>query len=549
MTESRSIASMTDNKLLTDRKRAPAQFAWVWDRLELALLGTVLVVGLAVRLWYAQAIDFPPLDDPAYYVKVAQNILAGRGLTVDIIWDYFLPFASVTHPSNEFWMPLTSLVLCVFFRLFGVSFHVAQIPGVMAGALLPVMSYIYARLVFEEAGLSMPRRAAFTCGLLVALNALLSYQSAIADSTAPYAVLVLGALLVAGRRVGNASLGRHLLLGILLGLAYLTRSHAVFLMLAWGSVWTFSIWHRQVERRFIVGRGLITIAGAGLIIVPWLMRNYLAFGAFSSPSTYKGALLVDYVDFFNYATPVDLSTFLQHGPFAILASRWEGLSHNLTVQNLAMPPLAVIAWAGLFLLVIRSSQARLGLLYAALLYLGMSLIFTGPAITGSYWHSLGSAIPVMYVGLVYLLACPCRWLSRRQSWRYDFFEVLCLGLLVISVLQLLVVGSGTTRRHQKEAQQFGSIAAWLAEHPAPVVMTTQPSTLNYVTNVPAIMLPGNEQPDVVLEAARRYGARYLIITEQFGLYPRILEQQPDPRFVEVLRTEDARIYELRYLVP
>ncbi|MCX6022404.1 MAG: hypothetical protein NTZ05_11880, partial [Chloroflexi bacterium] len=75
------------------------------------LWGPVLIAALLIRVAAAAPIRFPALDDPAFYLTVARNLAAGRGLTVDAIWWHHVPFAQITHPSNDYWQPLTSLVL------------------------------------------------------------------------------------------------------------------------------------------------------------------------------------------------------------------------------------------------------------------------------------------------------------------------------------------------------------------------------------------------------------------------------------------------------
>ena len=97
-------------------------------------------LALLVRLFLAARIVFPPLDDPSFYIQTARNLVAGRGLVIDVVWSQFVPFTSVTHPSHEFWMPLTTFLMAIFIRLFGDTLLVAQLPDVIAGALLPVLT-------------------------------------------------------------------------------------------------------------------------------------------------------------------------------------------------------------------------------------------------------------------------------------------------------------------------------------------------------------------------------------------------------------------------
>jgi hypothetical protein len=104
-----------------------------------------------------------------------------------------------------------------------------------------------------------------------------------------------------------------------------------------------------------------------------------------------------------------------------------------------------------------------------------------------------------------------------------------------------------TERHQTEEEQFEAIAAWLSQNASPddILMTTQTYTLNYASGHPAIALPGNEPLDAAWEAAQRYGARYLVITQAHGQYPRILQEAADPRFPQVAELGGTVIYAIR----
>lgn len=120
-------------------------------------------------------------------------------------------------------------------------------------------------------------------------------------------------------------------------------------------------------------------------------------------------------------------------------------------------------------------------------------------------------------------------------------------LLALSLNYAVQTLPTITERHRAEEEQFQAAAAWLAQYadPGDVVMTTQPYTLNYASDHPTIALPGNELPDAAWEAAQRYKARYLVITERFGLYPRILQEKPDPRFHLLEVAGNTQIYEIR----
>jgi hypothetical protein len=117
-------------------------------------------------------------------------------------------------------------------------------------------------------------------------------------------------------------------------------------------------------------------------------------------------------------------------------------------------------------------------------------------------------------------------------------------LLALAGIQAVTARTAVAERHQAEKDQFEAAAIWLADHadPGDVVMTTQTYTLNYVSGHPCIALPGNEPPDAAWEAAQRYGARYLVITQTFGQYPQVLKDSPDARFQLLEEREGMSAY-------
>ena len=93
--------------------------------LDLLLSLLLFVAALGVRWVYVQAVEFPPLDDPAFYLTTGRNLVTGRILEVDVLWSYQVPFSSVTHPSHEHWMPLTT----------GLVAAALAVPQLVSGAL------------------------------------------------------------------------------------------------------------------------------------------------------------------------------------------------------------------------------------------------------------------------------------------------------------------------------------------------------------------------------------------------------------------------------
>lgn len=550
-----------------------------WPDLFLVVL--LLAAGLGVRWLYVRAVVFPPLDDPAFYLITGKNLAAGRGLEVDALWSYQIPFSTVTHPSHEHWMPLTTGLIAAALVLRraispGVepSLLTGQLPGLLLGALLVPLTYIVGRRSLP--GGQGNRPVAFGAALLVAASATLGYQSAGADSSAPFALLAAWALATAVRRPGER--GGYLGSGILIALVFLTRSDGLLLALAIPLAWwllptpaafrpqptelpdnpaarvVWELWERERgekarEEARLSGPGLSALVDLFvaffLVAAPWLVRNYLAFGTPLPASVLNQAWLSEYVQTFNFLDHPTWQSLVDQGWPAILAQRGQALLHNGRLFLRITFPWGLLALPGLWLLR-HEWPFYPPLLYGLLLFFGSALAFPVSAMSGTFYHSLGAVVPFLALAAMYAIYRAVQRLGRSSRVAGFLFAILTGGLLVLVGGQVVQALPRVTERHQNEKAQFEAIAAWLAGHAAPgdVVMTTQPYTLHYASGHPCIVLPAGEGADAAWEAASRYGARFLIITQAFGRYPNLLHEQPDARFRLLQADDNAEIYEI-----
>ncbi|MEK7216744.1 MAG: hypothetical protein AAB289_14240, partial [Chloroflexota bacterium] len=283
----------------------------------------LFMTAAMARLIMVVAVSYPGLDDPAFYLLVAENLAQGRGLVIDVLWNYQIPFETVTHPSNEHWMPLASLLMAPLFAVFGANFQLAQTQGALLGASLAPITWRITRDVMEPLG-SWRGYAAFA-GALIAINPLLVYQSISADSSTPFAISAALALWWGAERATRSpwfALGA----GLGAGLAYLARTEGLLLLVllvgwvAWRAV-------PQLRWRQVT----LVALGALALAAPWWLRNLTAFGAPMPSSAFALAMLPDYPALFHYGP----SGFWEEFPFPNVAEflilRFQGLAHNLTV--------------------------------------------------------------------------------------------------------------------------------------------------------------------------------------------------------------------------
>src|SRR4051812_8197148 len=283
-------------------------------RTAFAALAGLAVVAVVVRVVAATVIVFPKPEDTAYYVGVARNLLDGRGLVSDALWSYHTtPFAPLPRPAFEVWLPLPTFLAAIPMAVFGSTFAAAQVSSVVVGALVPVLTWRLAADAGEERGLPPGRVAvlALGAGLTTGVYLPLVLHSALPDSTIPFTAIVLAACLLMSRvarsphrgvRPPRSRLGdpRLLALGLLIGLAALTRNEAAWLGLAWAIVaWSIP----GTTRAARVGLIAIPALVAAAVFVPWAIRDWLVFGTPLPGQAALNALSLSGRDIFAWSDP------------------------------------------------------------------------------------------------------------------------------------------------------------------------------------------------------------------------------------------------------
>ncbi len=490
----------------------------------------LFVVAFALRLWLALQLPFPPLDDPAFYVQTARNVAAGRGLVSDVIYNYWLPYNAISHPSHEYWMPLTTLAMAGFIKVWGDSLFVAQLPGLLSSALLPVFTYLLGRRIW-------PRQPwlSILAALLIVPGAIPLYQAAAADSMALYTLLGASALAVGAVAIEQHRVKWAGVAGLLCGLSYLTRSHGSLLPIALGLVGIVALWR---ERRLLVKLLAIGAAGYFVVVIPWWLRNLLVFGSAQPIPLVALASAVNGGEWYNYGALPSPATLLSQGWGTIIGLRWSAMIHNLGVALLFTFPYGVIGLP--VMLLKRGILFRVCAVYFLLLWLGISWLIPTSSQTGSFYHSVGVILP--WVALGFMLAL---WRLVQQRRLRLMSTVLYALVLSLVIGQSFIASAAIIADTRVNLNRFEAIAGWLRANVPPdqPILTTQAHTLNYASGYPTLSVPVAQDVSVLRQVADRYGVRYAIITERNGQYPQALER-PEARARLIVELSDAQIYEL-----
>jgi len=500
----------------------------------------VALVAIAVRVWAASLITYPRPEDTAYYVGVARNLVTGRGLVTDAIWSFGTPPLTFPRPAFEVWLPLPTFLAALPMALLGTTFSAAQWSSIATGALVAVLAWRLGADVAAERSMS-PGRArtlALGTGLTAGVFLPLVLHSVLPDSTMPFAALVLTVCLLAARiardpRGARFADKRVLALGVVLGLAALTRNEAAWLALGWV----------LVSRGIAQGTGagsagwLRLVAGAAvpalIVFAPWAVRDWAVFGSPLPGQALTNALSLYGSDIFAWSQAPTLERYLAAGLPTLAGLRWTGFLHNL-VSVLLLPGipiaaigLAALPWMG------RGTSLRLLMTFSVLTFLATTLLFPVATTWGTFLHA-SAAMQVLLVlsallaldGLIFAVGRRRGW-TRPVAWLGPALGIAAGALFTATLLP------GFGRDGDATRDQYAALPAALAAAGVPItpgagpVITRFPIWLSEATGVRTLALP-DEPPAAVLELARAFPGTTLVImsADTDGLWPEIASTDP-----------------------
>ena len=489
----------------------------------------LFVAALAVRAAAATGVDFPPTEVSAYYVGVGRNLLEGDGLTSDAVWSYATPPLVVPKPAFDLWLPMATFVALPAMIVLGPTLWAAQLAHAVLGALLAPLAWWLGRDAARRAGLPAARAVsvALTSGLLVAVLGPLVVASMGPDSTTPFAVFAVAAAVVAPTALGGrdrAPSGRAgVALGLLLGLAYLSRQEALFL--------GFVVLIAGLRRGWRVG--LLTIVpivlGGAAVTLPWLARNALTFGTLFPGQAIENALLVRPTDIFAWTDRPTVARYLAQGPSAIAGNVAAAARHNvvdvLLISALPVGGVGVLALAAFRRSPALRLESPLGLLALAGFLTLAALTFAFPVATlsGTWLHASGPTL----VALAALAAlggdAAVARIARLRAWSRQNAWLAPVALLAVALPIALLSVSLVTRQSQEEGVRARAAAERLAAAgPGAVALSDHPIWLAEAGRRPALALP-DESPRSLHDLAQRFGARIVVIFDSRGPYPAALD--------------------------
>lgn len=498
----------------------------------LAVPTILFAVAAGIRAWVVTLMPFPLTEGSAYYVDVARNLVTGRGLVIDSIWSYATPPLTLPRPAFELWQPAASIIAAVPMAVAGPTFAAAQLGYVVLGALLAPLTWLVARDAAFRLGLPM-RRAAFVAtgaGLLAAVGGPFLVSTAVPDSTLPFTVLAVASCLAMPRAVAGER-PALVALGVLLGLAYLTRMEAVWL----GATFVLiAVVTRPGWRNWLPVSMAVAAIGA-LVAAPWWARNFAVFGTPLPGQLADNVFLTRNEQIFAYVEQPSLEAFLAQGGPTLIGNIANAIWHNV-VNVLLIPaaPIVVVGVAALAAAALRGRQTArqaartpLGaiLVSGAITLVATTLLFPVATLWGTFEHASGPLLVGLAIAAVLGGDAFVAWLVRRRDWRRDNAWLAPLALFALTLpLALFHVASAAAQSvasSRTVASLARTVPAQLLEQGIPLgspVITDRPLWMSDALDRPALAL-SDEPPAVVLRLAADFGARAVVVVARRGEHP------------------------------
>jgi hypothetical protein len=501
------------------------------------ILLLIIFGGLALRLILLPLIQNPGLHDQNHYYNLGRRLLHGQGFTIDYVWHYNDVPEDIVNPVDH-WMPLPGVAVWAGMLLGGENVHASLIFFIIAGVLIPLLSYWGAK----QLGLS--DTSAFFAAAFAALTPDLLSYSLRSDSSIFNALFIsLSCLLFTKGLYGSKwYLAASGLAG---GLAYLTRNDAILLLpLVLAVLFLYWLWS-NVEKRKLLWAGILMPLVFALTIAPWLIRNQLVLGRLGTAEGNKMFFMTDARQHYAYNMPITLETMLaeQTIPELLYKRAFEFAAAIKQVFE-SLSWLSPFFLPGLFY--VWREKKRLLVLAPILLWLTGILIAYPIFIP---MKSQSGSFEKAYLGILPLLL-PIAALGiekLRERWR--------LPLVLAALVLLFWQGISLVREDTDFANRYYLSISELVETLKTLpditgdgeirIMSQDPYVMSYF-GYASIMTPLASREDV-LELAAHFEIDYMLMPAGRpaldGLY---LGAESDSRFVFTARIErpDGRFFEL-----
>jgi len=470
----------------------------------------------------------PGYMDAEYYYAGGQQLFLGRGFTEPFLWNYLDQPAGLPHAAFTYWMPLASILSFMGMKLAGAAtFAAARWPFLIISACIPCLTFQLAIAIGAKPAIAR------LAGWLAVFPGFYLIYTTLTETFAIYMLsgglfFIVISLDGAGWKTNLAWL-RFGMLGLVAGWKHASRLDGLLWLGLAGLVWITELCksrHDGPLKWRQVAAGLVSLVFAYfLVMAAWYGRNFNLYGSFFSPGGARTLWLTTYDQTFAlHAEKLTPQSWLALGWEEIIKVRLEALFLNLKNFVAVQGSVFLIPFILIGLWVKRKTASiRFGMIGWAFTLLVMTLVFPYSGSRGGFLHSGAAFQPLLWacgaLGLESAVAYGAskRGWSRKTAWRvFSLSAVLVAALVTVwafwgRVLQpdLQSPGWATSQDNYK------AVGKYFDENNIPetaLVIVNDPPGFYLATGRSSIVIPdGGEQE--LLEAARKYGAKYLILDQ------------------------------------
>jgi hypothetical protein len=506
-------------------------------------------LGLLIPLTVAYFQPSPGYMDADYYFAGGVRLADGYGFSERILWNYLDNPEGIPHPSHAYWMPLASLIASLGMVLTEVKdFSSARLGFFLVSAAIPPLTAYLSLSITKKVGY------AITSGLLAVFSGYYLPYYSTTDTFGIYMLLGIFFFLLLGYAMTHVDSRSRMFvsggLGLTAGLVHFSRTDGI-LWLALALLSVLLIGESNNKRRML--NFFFVILGYLIVMAPWFLRNYSVFGTPLAPGGSHALWLTSYDQTYSY--PVSKLTFdswLDSGWRAILTSRLDAAKWNLQTTWAVQGAIFLLPFIIVGLWSFRHDlRIKIGVVAWALTFVLMTLIFPFAGSRGGFFHSGAALQPLWWVLVPVGLERSVAWIESKRYWRKgEAFRVFLIGTVFICMLMSLFIfyrrvfsapGWGIETARYRRVESF--IAEISTSKDDAVLVGNPPGYFN-ISNRAAIAIP-NEKLVTVIEASKRYGAKYLILEDNGTPVPlKPIYKNPDySQLIQYLGEVDgARIY-------
>jgi hypothetical protein len=294
----------------------------------------------------------------------------------------------------------------------------------------------------------------------------------------------------------------------------------------------------------------LALAGFGALMAPWWVRNLMVGGTLVSPGAARALWLLDYDELFSFpATHLTFGRWWAAGLIELMRHRLVAVAANLQTllavngSILLLPLMVVGAWVQR-----RHPTVRAGLLYAAVLFLFMSLVFPFAGARGGFFHSSAALMPLLYALAAIGLTSAASWLAPRVGWDTDRTRVMltAVSILLAGSLSLWAIAgktgafgpAGSFGRNLATYAAAGEVLRQQGESSA-VVGVVDPPGFYLATGWSGVALPHGTE-ETLQQVISAYDVEWLVLEADHpgGLDALYLRPAARPWLAAPLRLQD-----------